>query len=1023
MLQYESDDDGLACRPTVQPAAPAPAAADWLGAMGQKAEAKQAQRAAPKKGADPRQRAPKREPAAKKEPVDAKGQQQRRRERRERDAKARSGELSLPMPVIDFDAKKAATLTRLVREGVECFSLRPPYRSQLQVVDCALRALAQRRSALIESPTGTGKTAAALMAALAWQRANASTPTRVVWVARTHDQLVHAVHEYERGCAERPLMSLRLSRERFCLHPDIATAPNKAEACEEATKVTKAAKAVSKAAGAKQSGCGHLDKAEKIGYPQSQRWRPHFRVGGAMNVWDIEDAVKEGQKTHVCPFHMAQDQIQEGAALIFITYQQLVEPIVRRAGGLDQVLEDAVVIVDEAHNLAQVSRDAASYDVTEQRLAALVATLRDFVPHLHAHKEAQQMIESLVAPPASPGTLPAGAAPSRTRPAGAAPFNATSVAQESVAQEASDDDDDVPISVFRAFKAKNAQAAAASPAKKKRKTAKKPTLLFAATPRGGPLVALLSWLRGATLGGDVSPLPEAAAKAKDGGATTERQWPGFAAAMLLKEVVGLVSADRVDDNCKILWKLRKTLIDEGLESGAVRSETINDLECILVKLRYLLDDSAAAHYRLIATKRPRKRDSAPKGPAAKKRDFAKKQQEAEVRRAACGCDERHDLSLTFACLRASVAMAALTRGQRAAGLGKATFLRPVRSLLLLSGTLRPFDLLADELGLDLQPPTQPLTKAQERTRVVAPDIETAVEDLPFFAHSRADGAPEGDRREADAVPASEAFAAHGVAAAHLPGVQTKLLPLQLSRAMNVPLDASYRNATAAPSSSGARAYFDALAYALHVIATTAPRGLLVFFKSYKLLDLALERWAEPSGGSSWLARLEAAKPVYVEKSSLRGDEFDAVCKAYRADAEASVRGAMLLGVMRGRAAEGADFRDDAARVVAIVGLPFPPRLEATIELKIDHDNKLRKDSGESWYKAEAYRNINQAAGRLIRHSNDFGALVLLDKALGKHPMMSEWYGASLEHLDGATVLHQKLKAFFEAKNAFSERDS
>ena len=65
-------------------------------------------------------------------------------------------------------------------------------------------------------------------------------------------------------------MSLRLSRERFCLHPNIRTAPNKAEACEEATKI--AHNGVAKTGRAfdfKNSGCTHLDKAEKIGYPRS----------------------------------------------------------------------------------------------------------------------------------------------------------------------------------------------------------------------------------------------------------------------------------------------------------------------------------------------------------------------------------------------------------------------------------------------------------------------------------------------------------------------------------------------------------------------------------------------------------------------------------------------------------------------------------------------------------------------------------------------------------------------------------
>ena len=366
----------------------------------------------------------------------------RRRERQKRNADVRSGLKPLPTPIVDFDAEAARGMLTLTREGVPVHlpRARPPYRSQLQVMDGAIRAVRAARSALLESPTGTGKTLAALAAVLAWQRQHAhDTPTRVVWVARTHDQLQHAVHEYKRSCPYRPLMSLRLSRERFCLHPNIATAPNKAEACEEATKIRKPSTKKSK-------GCAHLDKAERIGYPQGKKWRPHFRLGGPMVVWDIEDAVKEGKATHVCPFHMAQDQIQEGAALIFITYSQLVDPVIRRAGGLDAVLEDAVVVVDEGHNLPSVARDAASYEVTEDRLADMVKTLEEFAPHLGEYPEAQGMLESLIAPP--PGS----------------------------------------------FEAVQARLDAPPPTKRK----KKPKLRFRVTARGGPLRSLLAWLRGAT---------------------------------------------------------------------------------------------------------------------------------------------------------------------------------------------------------------------------------------------------------------------------------------------------------------------------------------------------------------------------------------------------------------------------------------------------------------------------------------------------------------------------------------------
>jgi RNA polymerase subunit RPABC4/transcription elongation factor Spt4 len=52
-----------------------------------------------------------------------------------------------------------------------------------------------------------------------------------------------------------------------------------------------------------------------------------------MAVADIEELVKEGDQTHTCPFHTAQDLVAEGAGLVFLTYPQLFEPSVRSSGG------------------------------------------------------------------------------------------------------------------------------------------------------------------------------------------------------------------------------------------------------------------------------------------------------------------------------------------------------------------------------------------------------------------------------------------------------------------------------------------------------------------------------------------------------------------------------------------------------------------------------------------------------------------------------------------------------------------
>ena len=85
-----------------------------------------------------------------------------------------------------------------------------------------------------------------------------------------------------------------------------------------------------------------------------------------------------------------------------------------------------------------------------------------------------------------------------------------------------------------------------------------------------------------------------------------------------------------------------------------------------------------------------------------------------------------------------------------------------------------------------------------------------------------------------------------------------------------------------------------------------------------------------------------------------------------------VDGALFLAVCRGKVSEGLDFADNNARAVICIGIPFPNWKDPKVELKMKYnDNKRNKDKnilqGRQWYEIQAFRALNQALGRCIRH--------------------------------------------------------
>lgn len=188
-------------------------------------------------------------------------------------------------------------------------------------------------------------------------------------------------------------------------------------------------------------------------------------------------------------------------------------------------------------------------------------------------------------------------------------------------------------------------------------------------------------------------------------------------------------------------------------------------------------------------------------------------------------------------------------------------------------------------------------------------------------------------------------------------------------------------------------YITSLGRTILSFTRVVPDGLLVFFPSYPILSKCQEMWQL---NGIWTS-ISEIKPIYVEPQ--RKDTFNStMSEFYNKINDVNSRGACFMAVCRGKVSEGLDFADMNGRAVVITGLPFPPFKDPRIVLKKKYlgEQKLKdKDylSGDDWYYLEASRAVNQAIGRVIRHKNDYGAILLCDSRFNNYRLknqLSSW---------------------------------
>ncbi|KAM0675188.1 hypothetical protein GVAV_001531 [Gurleya vavrai] len=139
-------------------------------------------------------------------------------------------------------------------------------------------------------------------------------------------------------------------------------------------------------------------------------------------------------------------------------------------------------------------------------------------------------------------------------------------------------------------------------------------------------------------------------------------------------------------------------------------------------------------------------------------------------------------------------------------------------------------------------------------------------------------------------------------------------------------------------------------------------GTLVFVPSYLFLENLMKRFSK-------------TKHIFVEPKN--GSKFEGIFLKYKKSIERK-EGGILFCVYRGRASEGMDFKDNFARAVIAIGIPFPMFMDAEVVCKREYNDKFKEMKGGVWYEIQAYRAVNQAIGRVLRHKDDWGGVFLID---------------------------------------------
>ena len=125
------------------------------------------------------------------------------------------------------DKKMKTCQQKLLLQGTKVYFPYKPYEEQKKYMEKVIEALGNNNNALLESPTGTGKTLSLLCSSLGWLKKSrkrsqvSNSPPSILYFSRTHSQLNQVLGELKKTIY-RPNVSLIKARIHCCINKEIS---------------------------------------------------------------------------------------------------------------------------------------------------------------------------------------------------------------------------------------------------------------------------------------------------------------------------------------------------------------------------------------------------------------------------------------------------------------------------------------------------------------------------------------------------------------------------------------------------------------------------------------------------------------------------------------------------------------------------------------------------------------------------------------------------------------------------------